>query len=68
MSFINSDQKFVVFGSTGMVGSSIFRILKKNGYKKIFCPTRKKLNLLDVIFVESWFKSKLFIRKSNFGH
>ena len=55
MSFINYDQKFAVFGSTGMVGSSIFRILKKNGYKKIFTPRRSELNLLDISSVESWF-------------
>ena len=55
MNFINSEQKFAVFGSTGMVGSSILRILLKNGYKKILYPTRKELNLLDVNSVESWF-------------
>ena len=55
MSFINSEQKFVVFGSAGMVGGTIFRILKKKGYKKIFNPTRNELNLLDVSSVESWF-------------
>ena len=56
MRFINSEQKFAVFGSTGMVGSAILRILVKNGYKKILNPTRKELNLLDVNSVESWFK------------
>ena len=55
MSFINSEQKFAVFGSTGMVGSSVTRVLIKKGYKKIFNPTRKELNLLDVNSVESWF-------------
>ncbi len=55
MSFINNNQKFAVFGSTGMVGSSIFKILVQNGYKNILNPTRKELNLLDVNSVESWF-------------
>ncbi|MBI96765.1 GDP-fucose synthetase [bacterium] len=55
MSFINHEQKFVVFGSTGMVGSSILRILTNKGYKRIFNPTRKELNLLDMNSVESWF-------------
>ena len=56
MCFINPNQKFVVFGSTGMVGSSIFRILVKNGYKNILNPTKKELDLLNVNSVESWFK------------
>ncbi len=55
MSFINSEQKFAVFGSTGMVGSSIYRLLVKKGYKRIFNPTRKELNLLDNNSVVSWF-------------
>ena len=38
MSFINPEQKFVVFGSSGMVGSSISRILVRNGYTKILNP------------------------------
>ena len=55
MSFINPEQKFVVFGSSGMVGSSISRILLRNGYIKILNPTRKELNLLDLNSVQSWF-------------
>ncbi len=55
MGFINSEQKFAVFGSTGMVGSSICRLLQKQGYKRIFKPTRNELNLLDVNSVVSWF-------------
>ena len=55
MSFINSEQKFAVFGSAGMVGSSIYRLLKKEGYKRVFNPTRNQLNLLDLNSVESWF-------------
>ncbi len=55
MSFINSEQKFAVFGSAGMVGSSIYRLLKKEGYKRVFNPKRNQLNLLDLNSVESWF-------------
>ena len=55
MGFINSEQKFAVFGSTGMVGSSICRLLQKQGYKRIFKPKRNELNLLDVNSVISWF-------------
>ena len=41
MSFINSEQKFAIFGSTWMVGSSIYRLLLKKGYKRIFNPLYK---------------------------
>ena len=58
MSFLNSELKYALFGSAGMVGSSIYRILTKKGYKKIFNPTRKELNLLDVSSVESWFSEQ----------
>ena len=56
MNFINTEQKFVVFGSNGMVGSSICRELEINGYKKILSPKKEELNLLDKISVEKWFK------------
>ena len=58
MSFLNSELKYALFGSAGMVGSSIYRILIKKGYKKIFNPTRKELNLLDLSSVESWFSEQ----------
>ena len=37
-----------------MVGNSIYRLLVKKGYKRIFNPTRE-LNLLDINSVLSWF-------------
>ena len=36
-----------VAGHKGMVGSSILRILKKKGYKRIITKNKKDLNLLD---------------------
>ncbi len=56
MNFISADNKFVVFGSNGMVGSAICRALKKNGYEKIMQPVRKELNLLNYSEVHEWFK------------
>ena len=38
MKLINKDQKFVVFGSRGMVGRSICNVLKKNGECLIIVP------------------------------
>jgi len=55
MKLITPNQKVVVFGSSGMVGSSIIRMLRMNGYKRIFSPLRKDLNLLDNFEVKNWF-------------
>ena len=56
MNLISPDDKFVVFGSSGMAGSSICRALKRKGYMRILMPTRKELNLLDYSAVKNWFK------------
>ena len=55
MKLISPNQKVVVFGSSGMVGSSILRMLRMHGYKRIFSPLRKDLNLLDNFEVKNWF-------------
>ena len=34
MKLISSEQKIVIFGAKGMVGSAILRCLQKNGYSK----------------------------------
>lgn len=58
--FLN--EKVLVAGSKGMVGSAVCRVLKKNGYGdnkiggEIFTPPRKTLNLLNEDDVKSWFK------------
>ena len=48
--------KIYVAGSTGMVGSSIVRTLKKNKFTNILTSTRKDLNLLDSSAVLDFFK------------
>ena len=56
---ISQEDKILIAGSRGMVGSSICRILKNKGYgwKKgtLFTPSRKELNYLNIIEVEDWF-------------
>ncbi len=47
-------KKLYIAGQEGMVGSAIYRVLKKN-YKIIQCP-RNKLNLVNQDEVEKWFK------------
>ena len=49
-----------VAGSNGMVGSALCKLLNENGYteqdKNLLTTSRKKLNLLNTIEVNEWFK------------
>ena len=42
---INKNSKIYIAGHTGLVGSSVLRVLKKKGYKNIIIKKRKDLNL-----------------------
>ena len=55
MKLISSEQKIVIFGAKGMVGSAILRCLQKNGYSKILTPSKEQLNLLEKNQVNNWF-------------
>ncbi len=55
MNLISYDQKIVIFGSTGMVGSAILRSFRNSGYSKILSPSRKELDLLNNDSVKKWF-------------
>ena len=48
--------KIFLAGHKGLVGSAIFRSLKRKGYKKIITIDKKKLNLLDQKKVLSFLK------------
>ena len=60
---IDLSEKIFIAGASGMVGSSVYRILKSSGYGskiyngKILNPSRKELNLLDTDAVKKWFIS-----------
>ncbi len=62
MNLLESSEKIFIAGARGMVGSSIYRILKKYGFGreelggKLFCPSRKELNLENYNEVNNWFK------------
>ena len=64
MSIINFQEKFLLAGSSGMVGSSIYKALKKNGYGnkslggEIYTPKRVDLDLLNTTEVIKWFRVK----------
>ena len=53
---ISKNSKIFIAGQSGMVGSSIKRVLNKKGYCNLLCPSRKDLNLLNFNKVENWFK------------
>jgi len=64
MSIFNEDHTIYISGSNGMVGSSICRLLVKNGYsnsnikKKILTPSRKELDLRNEYKLESYFNKE----------
>ena len=54
-SLINLKDKIYIAGHKGMVGSAIFRLLKKNKFENILTTSRLELNLLNSKDVEQWF-------------
>ena len=48
--------KIFLAGHKGLVGSAIFRSLKRNGFNKIITVDKKRLNLLDQKKVLSFLK------------
>lgn len=52
---MNKTDKIYVAGHNGMVGSSIVRLLKKNGYTNLLCRTSKELDLRNQNDVGSFF-------------
>ena len=53
---MNIDDKIYVAGHKGMVGSSLFRKLKEQGYKKIIGESSSKLDLRNQLQTEEFFK------------
>ena len=53
---MNINDKILILGSTGMVGSSIVRRLKSDGCINLLTPTRATLNLTNQNEVETYFK------------
>ncbi len=50
------DNKILITGGSGLVGSSIINFLKKKKYKNLLFPSSKKLNLLDYEAVDRYIK------------
>ena len=55
---IKKTSRIFLAGHNGLIGSAVLRLLRKNGYKKIFVESKKKLDLRDYKKVENFFKKK----------
>jgi GDP-L-fucose synthase len=53
---MNKNDKVLILGSRGMVGSAILRELKKEGFSQLVHPVREELNLLRQSDVEAYFE------------
>ena len=50
------NEKIVIFGHKGLIGSALLREFKLRGYKKILTVNKEKLNLLNLNKVKYFFK------------
>jgi len=53
---VNKDSRIFIAGHNGLVGSAVYRNLKKKGYKKIITISKKRLDLKNQKKVELFFK------------
>lgn len=56
---MNKNSKIFVAGHNGLVGSAVFRNLKKHGYKNLIVISKKKLDLKNTKKVNLFFKKKI---------
>jgi GDP-L-fucose synthase len=55
---MNKNSKIFIAGHNGLVGSAVFRNLKKHGYKNLIIISKKKLDLKNTKKVDLFFKKK----------
>lgn len=53
---VKKNEKIVIFGHKGLIGSALLREFKLRGYKKILTVNKEKLNLLNLNKVKYFFK------------
>lgn len=53
---MNKNEKIVVFGARGMVGSATVRRLLQEGYSNLLTPTHKELDLTNQLWVNLFFQ------------
>ena len=68
---LSTEDKIFIAGHKGMVGSSIYKLLKKKGFKNLIVKTKDQLDLTDQKDVEDFFKcndvDKLIIAAAKVG-
>ena len=64
MQLISKEQKIFIAGHRGMVGSAIFRNLKKSNYLNLLTAERTDLDLTDSFSVKNWFKVAKHINRT----
>jgi GDP-L-fucose synthase len=55
---MNKTDKIYIAGHNGLVGSSILRLLQKEGYSNLIYKTRNELDLTDQASVSAFFKQE----------
>lgn len=55
---MEKDSKIYVVGGSGLLGSAVDRILKRQGYKNILTPNKKEVNLLDKKSIEDFLEKE----------
>ena len=53
---LDRNDRILITGITGMVGSAAYKKLKNSGFKNILSPNRSELNLLDKKKVDAYFE------------
>ena len=53
---IHKDNKILITGSSGMIGSSILDELKNNEYTNLLTPKKSELNLFNFIDIKNYLK------------
>lgn len=53
---INKNTRIFIAGHNGLVGSSVYRILKKNNFKRLIVRSKSELNILNSKKVAQFFK------------
>ena len=58
---MNKSDNIFIAGHKGLVGSSVLKLLKNKGYKKLIVVDRKKLDLRNFSKVKNFLKIKKLI-------
>ncbi len=53
---MNLNDRIVVIGAGGVLGTALKKVLERNGYCNIFTPSRFEMDCLNCASVDAWFK------------